>query len=83
MLKALCAGYPSVSAIKLIDYKVRILDNENATEAITRVMIEFLDLDLKRKWSTVSAHPNIIVASVNALMDGYEYGMVLRKTRGD
>ncbi|KAJ8901144.1 hypothetical protein NDN08_005004 [Rhodosorus marinus] len=78
MMKALTSVFPSVQALTLIDYKVRILDNDMASEATTRVMIEFMDEELKRKWSSVSAHPNIIVASVNALMDGYEYGMLLR-----
>lgn len=80
MKKALISAYPSVKYIVLTDYKVRILDNENATAATTRVMIEFTDTELKKSWTSVSAHPNIIVASVNALMDGFEQGMYLRAT---
>ena len=63
--------YPKVNEIKLIDYKVRIIDSSDGTEARTRVLIEFSDTN--RKWSTVGVHENIINASWNALCDGFNY----------
>lgn len=73
--KALFSVYPPLRTVSLVDYKVRILDNENHTRAITRVMVEFFDSSTGRQWTTVYADPNIIVASVNALMDGFEVAM--------
>jgi len=75
MRKALFVSYPDLADVTLVDYKVRILDNDNATRAITRVMIEFAHARTQKRWTTVSAHANIIVASLNALVDGFEYAM--------
>lgn len=73
--KALFSIYSPLRTVSLVDYKVRILDNENHSRATTRVMVEFADSATGRRWTTVFAHPNIIVASVNALMDGFEVAM--------
>jgi 2-isopropylmalate synthase len=54
---------------------VRILDPESATRAATRVMIEFRDVETGKKWTTVSVDRNIISASLNALVDGFEYAL--------
>ncbi|NCF64680.1 MAG: citramalate synthase [Chloroflexi bacterium] len=72
--KALIDVYPQLSSVSLIDYKVRILDSENATAATTRVLI-----DTKcgtRRWSTVGASANIIEASWRALADSMEYALL-------
>lgn len=73
--KVLFTVYKSLRTVALTDYKVRILDSENATAATTRVMVEFRDSATGKQWTIVYAHPNIIVASVNALMDGFEVAM--------
>ncbi len=73
--KALEPSHPELKNLRLIDYKVRILDPESATRAATRVMIEFKDVSTGRKWSTVSLDRNIISASLNALVDGFEYAL--------
>lgn len=73
--KALFQVYTPLRSVSLSDYKVRILDNENATAATTRVMVEFRDNEDGKTWTTMYAHPNIIVASVNAIMDGFEVAM--------
>lgn len=75
LTKALYPIYAPLRTVTLSDYKVRILDNESATAATTRVMVEFRDTATGKQWTTVHAHPNIIVASVNALMDGFEVAM--------
>lgn len=74
--KVLLQAYSALQSVTLMDYKVRILDNESGTAAITRVMVEFRDSDTGKQWTTVSAHRNIIVASVNALLEGFEYAMI-------
>lgn len=72
--KALVDVYPTLSGVKLADYKVRILDGENATAATTRVLI---DTRLgNRTWSTVGASANIIEASWQALTDSMEYALL-------
>ena len=73
--KALSPSHPELENLQLVDYKVRILDPESATKAATRVMIEFKDVDTGRKWTTVSVDRNIISASLNALVDGFEYAL--------
>jgi len=72
--KALAPLYPAVNDIHLADYKVRILDGTEGTEAITRVLID--SRDAHRTWSTVGASSNIIEASMHALVDSIEYGLI-------
>jgi 2-isopropylmalate synthase len=78
--KALLARYPEIDELHLADYKVRILEPEKGTGAITRVLID-MQRDGKR-WSTVGASPNIIEASWMALVDGVEFGLSMA-TRGE
>ena len=40
---ALENDYKDINNVKLIDYKVRIIDSSDGTEAKTRVLIEFTD----------------------------------------
>lgn len=72
--KALTGVYPQINAVRLEDYKVRILDGENNTAAITRVLID--SRDGRRHWSTVGASPNIIDASWRALADSMEFALL-------
>jgi 2-isopropylmalate synthase len=71
--KALVVHYPALAHFHLADYKVRILDGDNGTAAITRVLID--TQNGARRWSTVGASPNIIEASWRALADAVEYGL--------
>ena len=73
--KALSSTHPKLENLRLVDYKVRILDPGSGTAAATRVMIEFKDELTNQKWSTVSVDRNIISASLNALVDGFEYAL--------
>jgi 2-isopropylmalate synthase len=72
--KALAPMYPAVEHKRLADYKVRILDGTEGTSAITRVLID--SRDDHGSWSTVGASPNIIEASMHALVDSIEYGLI-------
>ncbi len=71
--KALIGHYPAIASFHLADYKVRILEGQNGTEAITRVLID--TRNTTRMWSTVGASANIIEASWQALVDAVEYGL--------
>ncbi|MDJ0950331.1 MAG: citramalate synthase [Alphaproteobacteria bacterium] len=66
--EALTPHYPALEDLWLVDYKVRILTPEDATAAITRVMIESAD-GHGHRWSTVGVSGNVIDASYNALHD--------------
>jgi len=72
--KALLKFYPDLGAIKLTDYKVRILHPEKATAAVTRVLIE--SNDDKSVWGTIGLSENIIEASWQALLDSFEYKLL-------
>lgn len=72
--KALLPVYPQLSDFNLADYKVRIIDEANATAATTRVLID--TRNGHRRWSTVGASTNIIEASWCALVDSIEYGLL-------
>ena len=79
--KALASQHPEIDELHLADYKVRILDPEKGTGAITRVLID-MQRDGKR-WSTVGASPNIIEASWLALVDAIEYGLTVVTVGGE
>lgn len=69
--KALGVFYPYLKDMRLVDYKVRVLDTNTATAAKVRVHIE--STNGKRNWGTVGVSTNIIEASWNALLDSIEY----------
>src|SRR3989442_1271674 len=63
--------YPNLRAMRLLDYKVRILDESKGTAAKTRVLIT--SGDGEETWGTVGVADNIIEASWQALVDSIEY----------
>ncbi|NTW50127.1 MAG: citramalate synthase [Chlorobiales bacterium] len=69
--KALTRFYPEVAQIKLVDYKVRVLDEKQGTYAKVRVLIE--SGDGRETWSTVGVSTNVIEASWQALRDSVSY----------
>ena len=72
--KALEKFYPLVSQIRLVDYKVRVLDTKAATAAKVRVIIESTDGQFS--WTTVGVSEDIIEASWIALSDSFEYKLI-------
>jgi len=78
--KALLPRYPAVSELQLADYKVRILDGQNGTAAVTRVLVDTQRGG--RRWSTVGASTNIIEASWRAIVDAIEYGLTVAPDSG-
>lgn len=73
--KILLPIYAPLRSVQLMDYKVRILDNESKTKATTRVTVDFANIVTGKQWTTVYAHANIITASVYALIDGFEIAL--------
>jgi 2-isopropylmalate synthase len=74
--KALLEFYPTLQAVHLVDYKVRIIDTAAGTGAVVRVLIE--STDGEHHWTTVGSSSDIIEASWLALADSLEWWLVHR-----
>ena len=72
--QALERFYPQISEVKLVDYKVRVLDSDQATAAKVRVLIE--SADQNSSWTTIGVSTDIIDASWRALCDAIEYKLL-------
>ncbi|MCL6511312.1 MAG: citramalate synthase [Anaerolineae bacterium] len=73
--KALLPHYPKLKKMRLVDYKVRIIDSDKATGATTRVTID--STNGHRTWTTVGSSTNIVDASWQALADSMEYALLV------
>ncbi|MBM3566697.1 MAG: citramalate synthase [Alphaproteobacteria bacterium] len=73
--KVLLPIYPTLADLKLVDFKVRILNSGDGTRAVTRVMIESSD-GKGDPWDTVGVSANIIDASYSALFDSIVYKLL-------
>lgn len=76
--QALKAVDPRIEQIHLADYKVRVIDQAKGTRAQVRVYIE--STDGEHTWGTIGVHENIIEATWEALVDGFEYGLTRMST---
>jgi 2-isopropylmalate synthase/homocitrate synthase family protein len=79
--KALQRFYPEITDIDLVDFKVRVLDEDRGTAAKVRVLIE--SSDGSTSWGTVGVSENLIEASWEALVDSIEYGILLKKAQSE
>lgn len=69
--------FPCMDDLKMVDIKARIDSNDRAASAsIVRVYVE--SGDGERVWRTMGASTDIIAASLQALLDSYEYYILLR-----
>lgn len=68
-----------LSQIRLVNFKVRILDEHKGTGAVTRVLLD--STDGHDAWGTIGVSENIIEASWEALVDSIEYGLLKRRRR--
>ncbi len=69
--KALNGAYPNLDTMRLVDYKVRVINSEAGTAAAVRVIIE--SEDENGIWGSVGVSENVIEASWMALVDSIEY----------
>ena len=69
--KALGQFYPDLDAMRLVDFKVRVIDGREGTAARVRVMIE--SRDHEDIWRTIGVSEDIIEASWVALADSFQY----------
>ncbi|MBW3581317.1 MAG: citramalate synthase, partial [Actinobacteria bacterium] len=72
--EAIGSKYPALAGLHLTDYKVRVLDTDRGTAAVTRVLLDTTDGD--QLWSTIGVSANIIEASWQALSDSIVYGLL-------
>jgi 2-isopropylmalate synthase len=79
--KALLPKFPELESMRLVDFKVRILAPQQATAAVTRVMIESTD-ETGHRWGTVGISPNIIDAAYAALDDAIVYKLLRARNGG-
>ena len=74
--QALAATYPEIERFELIDFKVRIMDTQHGTDAVTRVLVETMDTGAETTWRTVGVGPNVVEASWEALVDSVVFGLL-------
>jgi 2-isopropylmalate synthase len=63
--------HPHLAEIELVNYKVRILDEDHGTGAVTRVLLD--SSDGHEQWGTIGVSENIIEASWEALVESLEH----------
>ncbi len=69
--KALEAHFPRLKEMRLVDFKVRVINDRAGTAARVRVVIESQDGD--EVWGTVGVSENMIEASWMALIDAFDH----------
>ncbi|MGH9341280.1 MAG: citramalate synthase [Acidobacteriota bacterium] len=69
--KALARFFPEINEVRLIDYKVRVLNAQSGTAAKVRVLIE--STDGSHSWTTIGVSCNVIEASWKAIVDSVLY----------
>jgi 2-isopropylmalate synthase len=78
--KALGRFYPAIQRVRLVDYKVRVLNADAATAARVRVLIQ--STDGVHTWGTVGVSENVVEASWQALVDSLEYVLLRAPVSG-
>ena len=69
--KALLNFYPQIKDLKLVDYKVRVLNTNEGSISKVRVLVESKFKDMS--WTCVGLSDNIIEASWQAISDSLNY----------
>jgi 2-isopropylmalate synthase len=76
--KALDKFFPDLDSMRLVDFKVRVIDGREGTAARVRVSIE--SRDQHEIWSTIGVSEDIIEASWQALADSFQYKLSKQKS---
>lgn len=77
--KSLKTIFPQVDRVKLIDFSSRIFDPGAGTAA--GVEVEILFSNGKEAWKVKAFSENICRASFLALVDGFEYGIMISQEK--
>jgi 2-isopropylmalate synthase len=76
--KALAKFFPDdLEAMRLVDFKVRVIDGRDGTKAKVRVFIE--SRDHEDLWSTIGVSEDIIEASWQALADSFQFKLAKKQ----
>ena len=75
--KALDKFYPDLDGMRLVDFKVRVIDGRSGTKSKVRVFIESRDRD--EIWSTIGVSEDIIEASWQALADSFQFKLAKKE----
>jgi 2-isopropylmalate synthase len=75
--KSLASIFPFIKTVKLVDFSSKIYDTKAGTAAKVEVTIIFTDG--AEIWSVAGISENINMASFMALLDGFEYAILLRE----
>jgi 2-isopropylmalate synthase len=75
--KSLASIFPSIQTIKLVDFSSKIHDTKAGTSA--RVAVSIIFTDAAEVWSVEAVSENINMASFMALVDGFEYAILLKE----
>lgn len=72
--KALDKFFPTLSDLRLKDFRVRVVSSQMGTDSVVRVLIE--SGDGTDNWSTVGVSENLVEASWKALIDSLDYKLL-------
>jgi 2-isopropylmalate synthase len=75
--KSLASIFPSIRTVKLVDFSSKIHDTKAGTAA--RVVVSIVFTDGTEIWSVEAVSENINMASFMALVDGFEYAILLKE----
>jgi len=76
---AIAEIYPHLDDVALVNFKVRILDEDKGTGAVTRVLLDASDG--QEVWGSIGVSENVIEASWEALVDSLEVAMQPARVR--
>ncbi len=79
--KALGRFYPDLNGMRLVDFKVRVIDGREGTAARVRVFIE--SRDHEETWTTIGVSEDIIEASWQALADSFQFKLAKEQARAE
>jgi 2-isopropylmalate synthase len=66
--------FPALEHMHLTDYRVRVLNTEKGSGAVTRVLLDTADAN--GSWTTIGVSENIIESSWQALVDSIIFGLL-------
>jgi 2-isopropylmalate synthase len=79
--KALAQFFPDLDTMRLVDFKVRVIDGREGTAARVRVFIESRDQD--DIWTTIGVSEDIIEASWQALADSFQFKLAKERAASE
>ena len=73
--KSLGQLFPEITTVRVLDFKVRLIEGDIGTSSQIEVAVVFSDG--KSFWRVSSVDDNVNLASFRVLLDGYEYAIYL------